>query len=248
MTELLKILPVFLYLLLTAAILRVVGLRLFWQVTISAGRTLIQVFILGFILLGVFRVESLLLSTLVLVVMITVAAWTASSHSPHRRTFLPVLGAIFGTTLILVIPLTFAGVIDTRSPFLIPIAGMIIGNAMNSVALGLERLDREFHGNRGTIEASLALGIDARTASRELLRQAINAAIIPRLNTLKTTGLVHIPGLMTGMLLSGESPLRAAEMQAIVVYLVFMGAALASVIALMATYRRYFRGNYAMNL
>ena len=68
----------------------------------------------------------------------------------------------------------------------------------------------------------------------------MTAALIPTLNTMKSTGIVHIPGLMTGMLLSGAEPIHAAEMQAIIIYLIFIGAVLSSLVATRLQRRSYF--------
>ena len=111
---------------------------------------------------------------------------------------------------------------------------------MNATALTIERLHREMELNRDEIEALLALGLEPEAAAAGVVKTSATAALIPVLNSMKTTGLVHIPGLMTGMLLSGADPLVAAGMQAIIIYLIFIGAVLASWIATGLERRRYF--------
>ena len=93
--------------------------------------------------------------------------------------------------------------------------------------------------NRKNIEAVLALGVDLERATDSAVKASITASLIPGLNVMKSTGLVHIPGLMTGMLLSGADPIYAAEMQAIIIYLIFIGAVLSSFFAT-RLYRRSF--------
>src|SRR5205085_2514432 len=91
--------------------------------------------------------------------------------------------------------------------YLIPLFGMIIGNAMNGAAIAAERLGSEMESRRLEVEAYLALGASPSRASREPARRALAAALIPAVNGLMVVGLVALPGMMTGQILAGSSPL-----------------------------------------
>ena len=90
--------------------------------------------------------------------------------------------------------------------YLIPLFGMIVGNAMNGAALAAERLASEMDLRRGEVEAYLALGATPARASAEPARRALVAALIPAVNGLTVVGLVQLPGMMTGQILAGRSP------------------------------------------
>ena len=123
--------------------------------------------------------------------------------------------------------------------YLIPLFGMIIGNAMNAAALAAERLEAEMESRRGEVEAYLALGATSRRASQEPARRALRASLIPTVNSLMVVGIVALPGMMTGQIIAGVSPLVAIRYQIVVM---FMLASCVSIAATLVTswYRRQF--------
>jgi putative ABC transport system permease protein len=123
--------------------------------------------------------------------------------------------------------------------YLIPLFGMIIGNAMNGAALAAERLASEMEARRAEIEAWLALGATPARASREAVRRALVAALIPAVNGLMVVGLVVLPGMMTGQILAGTSPLLAVRYQIVVAFMLAGAVAMTSVIVVL-WYRRTF--------
>jgi len=223
-------------------------IRVYGEAFVGAARSIFQLLIMGSILMAVFRVDSRILDAAVLLAMITAASFTARGRLHNvvelRITFLAILAA----SAAVILPMTLLGAFDMVSSFLIPISGMVIGNAMNSTALTMERMHREMNMNRDNIEALLALGVDPVRAADSFARESVSAALIPVLNSMKTTGLVHIPGLMTGMLLSGANPIHAAEMQAVIIYLIFIGAVLSSLIATKLKMRTYFTDYDALRI
>jgi putative ABC transport system permease protein len=116
---------------------------------------------------------------------------------------------------------------------------MIVGNAMNGAALAAERLASEIDARRGEIEAWLALGASPPHAAREASRAALRAALIPAVNGLMVVGLVSLPGMMTGQILAGQSPLLAVRYQLVVAFMLAGATAITSV-AVVAWYRRSF--------
>ncbi len=227
------------YLLLTAFLLRYLKLGIHREMAVNAGRAIVQLLIMGSLLLAVFRANHRALDVAVLSVMIVIAAFTAARRTPGAPVLVAFTAIVTATTAV-VLPMTLLGVFDRVSSFFIPMAGMVIGNAMNATALTLERLHREMTDKRDEVEALLALGLDGNAATAEAVRRSITASVIPTMNSMKTTGLVHIPGLMTGMLVSGADPIYAAEMQAIIIYLIVIAAVLSSVLATKLGKNRYF--------
>ena len=248
MVEPYRYLVVLFYLVLTLWLLKYLKIRVYREAFTGAARTILQLLIMGSILMAVFRVDSRILDAGVLLAMVTAASFTARGRVHGGGELKITFVAILAASAAVILPMTLLGAFDRVSSFLIPMSGMVIGNAMNSTALSMERIHREMDLNRDTIEVLLALGVDPERATDSLVKKSVSAALIPVLNSMKTTGLVHIPGLMTGMLLSGADPIHAAQMQAIIIYLIFIGAVLSSLIATKLMRRTYFTDYDALRI
>jgi putative ABC transport system permease protein len=116
---------------------------------------------------------------------------------------------------------------------------MIVGNAMNGAALAAERLASEMDARRAEVEAHLALGASASQAAEEPVRRALRAALLPAVNGLMVVGLVTLPGMMTGQILAGASPLLAVRYQIVVAFMLAGAVAVTSVVVVLL-YRRAF--------
>ncbi len=186
-------------------------------------RMLVQLLIIGYVLNYIFATEQPLIIVAVVLVMIGVSAWIAlrplKTHDARR--YLGSLAAIGAAGLTMLVLITEV-VLDMprwfEPRYVVPLAGMIFANAMNTVSLAAERFEAE-HGR----------GIDYPTARRV----ALDAALIPQINALLAVGLVSLPGMMTGQILSGVDPLVAARYQIMVMCMIFGSAGLAAVIYLL---------------
>jgi putative ABC transport system permease protein len=181
-------------------------------------RMLIQLLLIGYFLIFIFESDSAWVVMGVLVVMLCTSSWialrTIKSHRLllYKKAFYAItLGG--GITLLLITQ----GVLDLDpwySPrYLIPLAGMIFANAMNSVSLAAERLTAE---------------MDRDVQYAQARNIAFRASLIPITNSLFAVGLVSLPGMMTGQILSGISPLIAARYQIMVMCMVFASAGISS--------------------
>jgi putative ABC transport system permease protein len=167
----------------------------------------------------------------------------ADRHRGNRRG----IALISGTAMLVGAGLTLAyvgAVVVHVSPwydprYLIPLFGMIIGNSMNGAALAAERLASEMELRRAEVEAYLALGASPAQASAEPVRRALTAALIPAVNGLMVVGLVSLPGMMTGQILAGASPLLAVRYQIVVAFMLAGAVAVTSAIVVL-WYRRSF--------
>jgi putative ABC transport system permease protein len=117
---------------------------------------------------------------------------------------------------------------------------MILGNCLNGIALGLDRLLSDLAGQRGRIEALQSLGADPWEASQDLFRDALRAAMIPTINALMVVGIVSLPGMMTGQILAGVDPLLAVKYQIVVMLMLAAGTAVGSLLLLWLAFRRCF--------
>ena len=123
--------------------------------------------------------------------------------------------------------------------YVIPIAGMILGNSMTSAALAGDRLQADLFTRRDEVETRLALGFSGREAVQPLVRAALRAAMIPTVNGMMTVGVVQLPGMMTGQILAGASPLTAIRYQIVVVFMLAVATALGSLLFVRLAVGRY---------
>jgi len=186
-------------------------------------RMISQLLIVGYLLVFIFSTHSPLLVVGILMVMIMASSWIAMGVLKKHQValFKYTLIAIFiggGINLVLITQGVLALDPWYEPRYMIPLAGMIFANAMNSVSLAVERLDSEL-GNK----------VEFKRA-REI---AFQASLIPTINSLFAVGLVSLPGMMTGQILSGVSPLIAVRYQIVVMCMVFSSAGISSAIFLM---------------
>jgi putative ABC transport system permease protein len=128
---------------------------------------------------------------------------------------------LFGSTLVLIV-LAISKAMPAQPQFIIPLAGMAFGNSMIICSLSLNRLIREIQLNKAAIETMLSLGATSKQAIHEFGKISISASLIPTIDSLKTLGIIFIPGAMAGLLIAGTDPLVAAQYQ-IIVYLMIVG-------------------------
>ncbi|QCT94848.1 iron export ABC transporter permease subunit FetB [Caminibacter mediatlanticus TB-2] len=180
-------------------------------------RALLQLTALGFILGFLFKIKNPIFYVPIVLFMLLY-----SSYIAKKRTNYSFIAAFFSltlaTTLILTI-LVSLKIISLKPNEFIPIAGMIIGNALNTYTLTIERLKREITLQKELIEAFIAIGARYSDALKIMQKEAIKAALIPVNNMLQTIGVVAIPGITTGMLLAGASPLKAVTYQIVIIYM-----------------------------
>jgi putative ABC transport system permease protein len=124
----------------------------------------------------------------------------------------------------------------------IPLLGMILGNSMNGLSLALDSLLDSLDSRRALIEADLACGATAWEAAREPLAQAVKKGMIPMINAMMVVGIVSLPGMMTGQILSGADPLQASRYQLVVMFMLCGSAAGSALILAFLTVRALFDG------
>jgi len=188
----------------------------------ALGRMLAQLLLIGYVLAWIFGAGSGWLILLVLAVMLLAASWIALvAVREHRRQLLfAALCAIAvggGLTLALITQVVLQLQPWYLPRYMIPLAGMVFANAMTAVSLAAERLYAEREHGAGWTVARLA---------------AYQAAMIPVVNSLLAVGLVSLPGMMTGQILSGVSPLVAARYQIMVMCMIFASAGLSTAVFL----------------
>ena len=180
-------------------------------------RAFLQLTALGFVLGFLFKIKNPLWYIPILLFMFLYSAYIAKKRTNYK--YSPAFFSIgLSTILILIILITFH-IISLKPYQFIPIAGMIIGNSLNTYTLTIERLKREISLQKELIESFIAIGASIKDAYKIMQKEAIKAALIPVNNMLQTIGVVAIPGITTGMLLAGASPLKAVSYQIVIIYM-----------------------------
>lgn len=207
------------------------------EATISIARGLVQMIFVGLVLAVLLR-GTLLVGALILLAMTAAAAVTASRRLPRISGSLPVSFAAIavGSSTVLAAMLA-TGALQTNIAMLVPIGSMIIANAMNACAQAAERFTADVVAHAGEVEAGLALGADPAATVASYTRNAVYASLLPRLDMLKSLGLVWIPGVMAGMMVSGASPIYAGIYQFVIVAMILAASGITGlgVIALVRT-------------
>jgi putative ABC transport system permease protein len=221
------------------------GLGLEWRLALGAGRTVLQLTIVGYILGAIFAWKNPLAVLAVLVVMLTIAAIEARNRIGKKIPWvLPLVwGSIWlGTTF----TLAYVNLLVVRpqtwySPqYLIPLGGMILGNAMNGAAISGERLTRLIQSSRQEIETHLCLGATPQQAIANFRKESIRAGLIPTLNSMMVVGIVQLPGSITGQLLSGVDPEEAAAYQILIMLMVAFSTLVTAILVTAGLYRQFF--------
>jgi putative ABC transport system permease protein len=152
------------------------------------------------------------------------------------------LRAIGTGAAVVIATMTLTHVIAFRSMALVPLGSMIIANSMNTCSQVLERFSSDLKLNSGRVEAALALGASSREAALPYARNATNAALIPSLNSLRSLGIVWIPGFAAGMLLTGSDPVYTAIYQFMVIAMIYAASGVTALVAAQGYEREAFEG------
>jgi putative ABC transport system permease protein len=211
------------------------------DIAVATVRSFVQLTAIGYAIKLIFESDSIWLVLALLAVMVLFGALTARGRAKKvPGAFWPLLIALAvagASTLGLVVAL---GVFPPTPRYLVPVGGMVIGNAMTASAVALNRLGDEVADSRGRIEATLALGATAQEAAAPIVRRALRSGMITLVDSTKTTGLIFFPGTMVGMLLAGANPTDAVRLQLILLYTLLGSVAIAGLIATTLAYRNFF--------
>jgi len=214
------------------------GLGLERQLGVAALRMCIQLGLMGLVLKALFAIVSPWLTAAAALVMVLFAGYEIHSRQETqlRGWWSYGLGAgaiLFAGALVAVFAL--AGLVQPdpwyHPRYVIPLLGMILGNAMTGIAVGLNNLTDRMRRERPAIETMLALGETRGSAFRPAMRAAVRAGLIPIVNSMSAAGIVFLPGMMTGQILSGIDPVEAIKYQVLIMFLLAGGTGLGVVAA-----------------
>ena len=212
---------------------------------IGTVRTFAQLFLMGYVLKFVFELKIIWLVLGMFSLMIAAAVHTIRGRVKERS--VPFVIPTFLSMIITysLVSMVVTGVIVGAKPwwtpqYFIPLAGMIAGNSMTAISICLERLFSDLRTRRNQVEMKLALGADYREASQDILASAVRAGMIPSINSLMAVGLVSLPGMMTGQILSGTDPLIAIRYQIVVMLMLVASTSMGALIVTNLVRKRCF--------
>jgi putative ABC transport system permease protein len=231
--------------LINGAVSAALGLGLGRRLLLAAACTVIQLLLVGLLLEWVFRMERWYV-VLGLMCLMTVIGGIVSIHRVHFRypgIWISSLISVWASSWIMAAAALFV-IVPVRpwySPqYAIPLVGMILGNTLNGISLGLDRLGAELSVRRGQVETLLALGATRWEAARQSVQQAVRTGMIPLINSMMVVGVVSLPGMMTGQILAGVNPLQAVKYQIVMMFLIASGTALGTVGVVLLSYLQLF--------
>lgn len=218
------------------------------QLAYSAIRSMMQLIAIGYILDIVFAIDHWWAVLIILGVMISIASVVARNRIEQKmpgllQTVILSLVASSAFTLGYVILLIIQPDRWYEPQYLIPLAGMLFGNAMNSASLAGDRLLSSIKHHRWEIETYLCLGATPQQAIAGYQQEAIRIGLIPILNNMVVMGLVSLPGMFTGQVLGGSDPLDAASYQILIVFAIVLTNTIATLLVTQGIYQGFFNQN-----
>jgi putative ABC transport system permease protein len=216
-------------------------------------RTVVQLLGVGVVLGVVFELNNPIAVLAILMVMLLIATVTARNRIGKKipQVVPVVLGAMFFSTA-LTLSYTNLLIIQPDSwyepQYLIPLAGIVLGNAMNGAAIAGERLVSTINSSRLEIETHLSLGATPQQAVAGYRKDAIRAGLIPTLNQMMVVGVVTLPGMITGQLLSGIPPLDAASYQILIMFMLAFANLITAVLVTQGLMRQFFNAQAQLQL
>lgn len=224
------------------------GLHIIKDLIVATVRAIVQLIILGFLLHYIFKINDKWLLVLCVFVIIVNASWnTISRSSPvMHHVFLISFVAIFVGTALPLAGTIATGAIQFTANEVIPIGGMLANNGLIAINLAYQNLDRAFVQDGTNIESKLSLAATPKLASKGAIRESIRLAIVPTIDSVKTYGLVSIPGMMTGLIIGGVPPLQAIKFQLLVVFIHTTATIMSALIATYLSYGQFFNARHQL--
>ncbi|SMF54142.1 putative ABC transport system permease protein [Tistlia consotensis] len=244
-----------LFLVLNAGLSIWLRLGLARQIAVAAGRMVVQLLLIGLLLKAIFAIQSPWLTAGVGLAMIGFASrevWARQERKLRGPWGFALGGAAMALAATLVIVVGLSALIQPQpwwSPrFALPLFGMILGNALTGVSLALDTLSATLDRERRAVEAQLLLGATRWRALRPVTRRALRSGMMPIINSMAATGVVSLPGMMSGQILSGVDPTEAVKYQLLIMFLIGGATGLGVLLAVLGGVRRLTDARHRLRL
>ncbi|CAM6093167.1 unnamed protein product [Calypogeia fissa] len=217
------------------------------EMLIAIARAFLQLSVIGFVLEFIFSQSNVLWIFMAYLFMVTIAGYTAGRRAkdvPYGK-YIAGVSILIGTLLTMSM-LVLLKVFPFTPQYIIPVAGMMVGNAMTVTGVTLKRLREDLRQQQGLIETALALGATPRQAVVKQVRRALVLGLSPVLDNAKTVGLITLPGAMTGLIMGGASPQEAIQLQIVVMNMLLGASTFSAVLATYLSWPFFFTKTYQL--
>ncbi len=241
-----QMIAAYVFVLILLVIVRTKGIKRESEIVISTVRMTIQLILTGYILVFLFQRPNPVYTIAIIIAMEIFAIYNITKRVKHKLSKslkkVIALSMVFGTTFSLFF---FVLVVINVSPwydprYFIPIAGMLIGNSMTGISLGVTRLIDGIHSQKSMVEGALMLGASPKVTAKQIVNSSFDSAILPTINSMVGMGIVFLPGMMTGQILSGTSPATAIEYQIAIMLGILGSVALTVIMFVQMGYKTFF--------
>lgn len=211
------------------------------EIIVSMLRAVIQLIIVGYILEIIFGLEKPIFTVILVFIIIINAAFNTKKRGEGIKNVVRIsfFSILVGTTITMTV-LILSGAIEFTPNEVVPVAGMVVSNSMVAIGLSYRNLNNAFKNRRAEVEVKLSLGADIREASSEIIRESVKISIIPTIDSAKTLGIVSLPGMMTGLILAGSSPLMAIKFQIMVTFMILSSSSISTIMATYLAYKSFY--------
>ncbi|MDI9512323.1 MAG: iron export ABC transporter permease subunit FetB [Eubacteriales bacterium] len=241
-----QLVAAYVFVIILILIVRMRGIAREKQILLSTVRMTVQLVLVGYLLVYLFDNINPFFTIGVVIIMEVFAVYNIFKRAKYRLSKrLKRAVAISMTIGTLSCLFYFLLVVLRVNPwynprYFIPIAGMIIGNSMTGVSVGVNQLVDGMQTKKHLVESALMLGASPKIAAKDIVNSAFDSAILPTINSMLGMGIVFLPGMMTGQILSGTSPLTAIEYQIAIMLSILGSVALTVVIFVQLGYKSFF--------
>ena len=216
-------------------------MRLELEILHSALRAVVQLVVVGYVLHFIFGADHPLFTGGVLLVMLISAAINGGKRGAGIKHASWIAGISIGIGTVLTLAVLLGANVLSFTPYqMIPVGGMVMSGAMVAVGLCFRQITTSFKSRQQEIQIKLALGATPIQACKSILRAALIFSLQPTIDSAKTLGIVSLPGMMTGLILAGMSPMEAIKYQIIVIFMSFSTISIAIAIAGYLSCRQFF--------
>lgn len=237
----------YIFIVLVIGLVRYKGINREKDIVLATFRMTVQLILTGYVLIYIFDHPSAFMTIFVILVMEVFSIYTvikrlkADKVTKEFKKIIAVSVLLGSSVCIFYFLLVVIRIKPWYDPqYFIPIAGMFLGNSMTAVTLGANNLIEEMRTKKDLIEGALILGASPKEASKEIVNRSFDQALTPTINSMLGMGIVFLPGMMTGQILSGLSPLTAVSYQIATMLGILGAAAFASFIMVEFGYRTFF--------
>ncbi|KAL9251543.1 ALUMINUM SENSITIVE 3-like protein [Drosera capensis] len=226
---------------------RMQKLGLEWEMMYSILRAFLQLSAIGFVLQFIFNQQNSGWIILAYLFMVTIAGYTAGQRAKHvpRGKYVAGASILAGTSVTMAV-LVLLNVFPFTPRYIIPVAGMMVGNAMTVTGVTMKRLRDDVKVQISLVETALALGATPRQATLQQVKRSLVIALSPVLDNAKTVGLISLPGAMTGLIMGGASPVEAIQLQIVVMNMLIGASTVSSIMSTYLCWPNFFTKAYQL--